>query len=82
MRLALARGVLWFFGAIIFFLFVGNEKLQDASDLEAFLTLIAFGGVVGGVVFGYTWYEHEQEERDLRREAAKRELGKKGDGCE
>ena len=82
MRLAFARGILWFFGAMIFLALTSSDKLSKMSYQDLSFELISFGFVVGGVVFGYTWYEHEKEERDLRREAAQRELEKKSEGCE
>lgn len=79
MRLAMARGVLWFFGTIIFFAVFANDTFKKMSDVEAYSSLTVVGFVVGGVVFGYTWYEYEQEQLKLRNKERLENL-KKGDG--
>lgn len=65
MKLALSRGGLWFFGTMIFITLFGWESFKDDSLLEVIGTVAFFGTIIGGAVFCYTWYEYEQQEREL-----------------
>ena len=68
MRLAAARAGLWFFGTAIFVFILGSDtwKKESISTWEMIGTLAFFATIVGGAVFFYTWYDHEQKERELR----------------
>lgn len=77
MRLAIARGVLWFFGSIIFMLVFFREALSKMANTEQYLSLLFIGLVVGGAVLGYTWYSYEQEEHDLKLEERRKALKSK-----
>lgn len=68
MRLAAARAGLWFFGTVIFvlFLYYDTWKEKSTSIGEVIGTLAFFATIVAGVVFFYTWHEYEEKERELR----------------
>lgn len=66
MRESIARAGLWFFGAIIAFIVFGGQYLKDHTLAEQIGMLVFVAVIVGGAVFFYTWYEHEQEQRILK----------------
>lgn len=74
MKLALSRGGLWFFGTMIFVIVFGQENLKDESLLEVIGTVAFFGAIVGGAIFCYTWYEYEQQERELELKSRRKAL--------
>lgn len=74
MRLAAARAGLWFFGTIIFVFMFSGDNFDGKSDGEIIGSLVFLATVVAGVVFFYTWYDHEQKERELRNAERKKAL--------
>ena len=65
MKLAAARGGLWFFGTILFILLFMNDLVKDKSLTEQIVILLFFGFIVGGVVFFWTWHQAAKEDREL-----------------
>lgn len=66
MKLALAKGCLWFFGVMIAILLLFPSHFEDKSTSETVTTLLFFGILAGGAAASWEWYQYEQEERKLR----------------
>lgn len=66
MREAFARAGLWFFGTIIAIIVFMPDTLKDHELGEQVAFLLFAGFIVAGAIFFYTWYNHEQDERELR----------------
>ncbi len=82
MRLAAARGMLAFFLIVIFLVMFSDESMKKMNFWEALGGIAFLAFIVAGAIFAYTWHNYEQEEVKLRREVARQELSKDGDGFE